>query len=47
MLIEVQIVKQKITVFDAIIEKKMIIIDIIVKKKKTVDSIMRRAIKKK
>ena len=47
MLIETQIVKQKITVFDVIVEKKMIIVDAIVKKKKTINSIMRKTIKKK
>ena len=47
MLIEAQIVKQKMTVFDAIIEKKMIIVDVIIEKKKTLDSMMRKAMKKK
>ena len=47
MSIEVQIVEQKMTVFDAIVEKKMIIVDAIVEKKKTFDSMMRRAMKKK
>ena len=47
MLIEAQIVKQKITVFDAIVEKKMIIVDAIIEKKKTIDNMMRRTIEKK
>ena len=47
MSIEVQIVEQKMTVFNAIIEKKMIIVDAIVEKKKTLDSMMRRTMKKK
>ena len=47
MSIEIQIVEQKMTIFDAIIKKKMIIVDAIAEKKKTFDNIMRRAIKKK
>ena len=34
------------TVFDAIIKKKIIIVDAIIKKKKTIDNMMRKAIKK-
>ena len=46
MLIEVQIVEQKMTIFDAIVEKKIIIVDAIVEKKKTFNNIMCKAIKK-
>ena len=35
------------TVSDAIVEKKIIIVDAIVEKKKTLDNMMRRAMKKK
>ena len=47
MSIKVQIVEQKMTVFDAIVEKKMIIIDAIVEKKRIIDNMMRRTIKKR
>ena len=47
MSIEIQIVEQKMTIFDVIVKKKMIIVDAIVKKKKTVDNMMRKTIKKK
>ena len=47
MSIEAQIVEQKMTVSDAIAGKKMIIVDVIIEKKKALDSIMRRAMKKR
>ena len=47
MLIEVQIVEQKMTVFDAIVKKKIIIVDAIVEKKKIFNNMMRRTMKKK
>ena len=47
MLIETQIVEQKMTIFDVIVEKKIIIVDAIVEKKKTLNNMMRRTIKKK
>ena len=46
-LIEVQIVEQKMIILNLIVEKKMIIVDTIVKKKKAFDNMMRRTIKKK
>ena len=47
MSIKIQIIEQKMTVFDAIVEKKMIIVDAIVKKKKAFDSMMRKTMKKR